>query len=136
ITRMLAKAVDKAAVDFDPVDIELLQSGERREPSSEIVQGKPDAKLPQRLDILFTFFSLGGQCTLSDLQFEMSRICASLHQDAGRARRVARLPKLKRRNIHGHGFDWPILGLLTGLVQDPITELMNKARFFGDGDEY
>jgi len=133
-------AIDKAAVDLEALDGELIELAEGRVAGAEVVDGKGDAEPGEQVDLTGGLGEVTHHCGLGDLHAEEMRIdvvCGEGFEDVGGEVWTG---DLERRDVDVNAYGWeallsPASGLCAKLVEDPVAEGDDEAAFFGDCDE-
>ena len=135
-----ADAIDKAAVDFEALDGELVELAEGRVAGAEVVDGEGDAEPGEQVDLAGGLGEVAHHGGFGDLHAEemgIDVVGGEGFEDVGGEVWTC---DLERGDVDvdaygGETLPPPTGGLGAELVEDPVAEGDDEAAFFGDGDE-
>src|SRR5690606_38094335 len=142
VVGVVGQAGDEAAVEFEYVDRQALEVGQRGVTGAEVVQGDRDAEGAQAGEGLGGDFDVGQQGAFGQLQAQARGRQAACGERAVDVVDQAGLGELARGQVDAQpgrvavGRHRPLPRLPAGLVQQPAPDRQDQTAAFDDVDEF
>jgi len=142
VVAALGQTTDKSAVDFQDVNGEALQVGQRRVARAEVVDRQLDPQTLERVQLDDGRFGLLHDHAFGDLELEVTRVEARVVDrlfDITHQSMILQLPRGNvdaDKHILGAGIaQLPLTHLLTGFFEHPLANRDDQARVLGQRNE-